>query len=125
MKHLLLLSALLLSTCTPAMAGETSLEESGNRYVLRKTEEGYALDVANGWTRGTPGSEDYVLDLDGFVVRFSYTFTPNSVKGKPDHDPSDMLDVLEVPDGWMAWPAYQSIPEAGTGTVRIVPNLLG
>ena len=118
---------LLLLLASPLWAQDT-ISLNGNIYHLKKIEGGYELRALNGWTPGSAVSPaDVELEVEGFTVRMSYTFTPNFYDGdrsrpRPPEEAADMVDVLEVPDGWIAWPAYQSVDEGGVAVIRIIPN---
>lgn len=135
MKKLLALLGLLVANCgEPMFAGEVQQETRavrGNLYNLKAEPDGtYLLEVLNGWTccEVMPPLE-LELELDGFAITIVYTYTLNknlvTNQPLPPEDAADMVDVLKVPDGWIAWPAYQSVSEDERAVIRIIPNLMG
>jgi uncharacterized protein YcbX len=71
-------------------------------------------------------SSEFEVEVGGITVKFMLTVWRNNLE-----NPEDMLEVIDIEDGWMAWPAQLTLPEpdennpeVNKGQMRIILNAM-
>jgi hypothetical protein len=117
----------LLASCSPVVADENkeTFHKEGWRFtIIHDPLGGGVLDVHNGMGympvfELDTYSTDIQVEVGGIAVDLQLTTWRNNL---PNTD--DMLEVLDIEDGWMAWPAQLTLPEEDEGSIKIILNAM-
>lgn len=110
----------------PILSNDTIFKGGWSFDVEPSPTGGGDLNVRNGLGTFNPRNgfgytvETLSIIVGGVEVKLSLTSWMNN-----EADPRDMLEVVDITEGWMAYPAQLTLDEFAKGQIKIIPNVMG